>query len=79
LLPHTDFYLELFFNLQGVSSKLSDNHGPINDIFYFIEYGTLYNYADDNNLSYVNDNYEKLIDIKEECHVADSEKPSKDP
>ena len=37
----------------------------INDIFYFIEYGTLYNYADDNTLSYVNDNYEKLIDILE--------------
>ena len=35
----------------------------INDIFYFIEYGTLYNYADDNTLSYVNDNYEKLIDL----------------
>jgi hypothetical protein len=30
-----------------------------------IEYGTLYNYADDNTLSYVNDNYEKLIDILE--------------
>jgi hypothetical protein len=29
------------------------------------EYGTLYNYADDNTLSYVNDNYEKLIDILE--------------
>jgi hypothetical protein len=27
----------------------------INDIFYFIEYGTLYNYADDNTLSYVNE------------------------
>jgi hypothetical protein len=27
--------------------------------FIFIEYGTLYNYADDNTLSYVNDNYEK--------------------
>jgi hypothetical protein len=53
----------------------------------------LYNYADDNTLSYVNDNYEKLIDILEkessvlimqtaykgECHVADSQKPSKDP
>ena len=37
----------------------------INDIFYFIEYGTLYNYAEDNTLSYVNDNYEKLIDILE--------------
>jgi retron-type reverse transcriptase len=24
----------------------------INDIFYFIEHGTLYNYADDNTLSY---------------------------
>jgi hypothetical protein len=28
LLPHTDFYLELFANLQGVSAKLSDNHDP---------------------------------------------------
>jgi retron-type reverse transcriptase len=37
----------------------------INDIFYFIEYGTLYNYADDNTLTCVNDNYEKLIDILE--------------
>ena len=37
----------------------------INDMFYFIEYGTLYNYADDNTLSYVNDNYEKLTDILE--------------
>jgi hypothetical protein len=37
----------------------------INDIFYVIEYGTLYYYADDNTLSYVNDNYEKLIDILE--------------
>ena len=34
-------------------------------MFYFIEYGILYNYADDNTLSYVNDNYEKLIDILE--------------
>ena len=34
-------------------------------MFYFTEYGTLYNYADDNTLSYVNDNYEKLIDILE--------------
>jgi hypothetical protein len=67
----------------------------INDIFYFIEFGTLYIYADDNTLSYVNDNYEKLIDIlekekileidrmqtayKEECHVADSQNPSNDP
>jgi mannose/fructose/N-acetylgalactosamine-specific phosphotransferase system component IID len=50
----------------------------INDIFYFIEYGTLYNYADDNTLSYVNDNYEKRIDILEKessvlhkncCHI----------
>ena len=37
----------------------------INDIFYFIEYCTLYNNGDDNTLSYVNDNYEKLIDILE--------------
>ena len=37
----------------------------INDIFYFIEYGTLYNNGDDITLSYLNDNYEKLIDILE--------------
>jgi hypothetical protein len=37
----------------------------INDIFYFIEYGALYNNGDDNTLSYLNDNYEKLIDILE--------------
>ena len=37
----------------------------INDIFYFIEYGTLYNNGDDNTWSYLNDNYEKLIDILE--------------
>ena len=33
----------------------------INDIFYFIEYGTLYNNGDDNTLSYLNDNYETLF------------------
>jgi hypothetical protein len=35
------------------------------DLLFTIEYGTLYNYADDNTLSNVNDNYEKLIDILE--------------
>ena len=49
--------------LQGDLSSWADiqkgvPQGPllfkffINDIFYFIEYGTLYNYADDNTLSY---------------------------
>ena len=28
----------------------------INDIFYFIEHGTLYNYADDNTISFRSDN-----------------------
>jgi hypothetical protein len=34
----------------------------INDIFYFIEYGTLYNYADDNTLSYVKKKRKLSID-----------------
>ena len=32
----------------------------INDIFYFIKEGTLYNYADDNTLSFHNNNFDKL-------------------
>ena len=32
----------------------------INDIFYFIEHGTLYNYADDT-LSYADNNFENLL------------------
>ena len=37
----------------------------INDIFYFIEHGTLYNYADDNILSYADQDYNTLINILE--------------
>ena len=37
----------------------------INDIFYFIEYGTLYNYADDNTLSYADQDYNTLINVLE--------------
>ena len=37
----------------------------INDIFYFIEHGTLYNYADDNTLSYADQDYNTLINILE--------------
>jgi hypothetical protein len=33
----------------------------INDICYFIEHGTLYNYADDNTLSYADQDYNTLI------------------
>ncbi len=35
----------------------------INDIFYFIEHGTLYNYADDNTLSYADNNFDNLISV----------------
>ena len=37
----------------------------INDIFYFIEHGTLYNYADDNSLSYADQDYNTLINVLE--------------
>jgi hypothetical protein len=37
----------------------------INDIFYFIEHGTLYNYADDNTLSYADQDYNTLINVLE--------------
>ena len=38
----------------------------MNDIFYFIQYGTLYNYADDNSLSYHSKNYDELAQILED-------------
>ena len=37
----------------------------INDTIYFIEYGTLYNYADDNTLSYADQDYNTLINVLE--------------
>ena len=40
----------------------------INDIFYFIEHGTLYNYADDNTLSMSSPDFDYLI----QCLVKDS-------
>jgi hypothetical protein len=35
----------------------------INEVFYFIEHGTLYNYADDNTLSYADEDYNTLIEL----------------
>ena len=37
----------------------------INDIFYFIEHETLYNYADDNTFSYADQDYNTLINVLE--------------
>ena len=37
----------------------------LNDIFYFIDKGNLYNYADDNTLSYSSTNYDELITVLE--------------
>jgi hypothetical protein len=34
-------------------------------LFYFIEDGTLYNYADDNTLSYADQDYNTLINVLE--------------
>jgi hypothetical protein len=34
-------------------------------LFYFIEHGTLYNYADDNTLSYADQDYDILINVLE--------------
>ena len=38
----------------------------INDIFYFISKGTLYNYADDNTLSFHSPDYDEIISVIEE-------------
>ena len=35
----------------------------INDIFYFIEHGTLYNYADDNTISFNSPDFNRLIQV----------------
>jgi hypothetical protein len=43
----------------------------INDIFYFIEHGTLYNYADDNTLSYADQDYNTLINVLEKESSSD--------
>ncbi|KAK3101622.1 hypothetical protein FSP39_004953 [Pinctada imbricata] len=37
----------------------------INDIFYFIDKSTLYNYADDNTLSFASPNFKQLINVLE--------------
>jgi hypothetical protein len=37
----------------------------INDIFYFIQESSLYNYADDNTLSYEDHNLDQLITVLE--------------
>jgi hypothetical protein len=37
----------------------------INDTIYFIGHGTLYNYADDNTLSYADQDYNTLINVLE--------------
>jgi hypothetical protein len=37
----------------------------INDIFYFVKKGTLYNYADDNTLSYGHPDFNVLISVLE--------------
>jgi hypothetical protein len=52
-LSRADFQSSLLFNIF------------INDIFYFIEHGTLYNYADDNTLSYADQDYNTLINVLE--------------
>lgn len=42
----------------------------LNDIFYFIERGTVYNYADDNTLSYCSINYDDLLQtLKQESQT----------
>jgi hypothetical protein len=41
---------QFFLNLYRY--KNAKPKGFINDIFYFVKKGTLYNYADDNTLSY---------------------------
>jgi hypothetical protein len=52
---------------KGVPSKLYNGtlcfNIFINDIVYFIEHGTLYNYADDNTLSYADHYYNTLINV----------------
>jgi hypothetical protein len=41
----------------------------INDIFYFNEHGTLYNYADDNTLAYADHDYNTLINVLEKSKL----------
>ena len=38
----------------------------LNDIFYFIHRGTLYNYADDNTLSFCSSNFNELVEVLQE-------------
>jgi hypothetical protein len=50
--------------LMGIFLRMKFSN-VINDIFYFIEHGTLYNYADDNTLSYADQDYNTLINVLE--------------
>ena len=37
----------------------------INDIFYFLKHGTLYNYADDNTVSFSTPDFDELIQVRQ--------------
>jgi retron-type reverse transcriptase len=51
----------------------------INDIFYFIQDSSLYNYADDNTLSYEGHNLDQLITVLERDNILKSTSPKIEP